>query len=75
VYGIYENHAIKGVCQMENVQFWTIIGLIIASFVTLASVMIFMIDKLDEDIQSISKETQIIYQVYRLLGDLLKERK
>lgn len=64
---------------MENVQFWTIVGLIIASFGTLASVMIFMINKLDGDIKSLSNRmdghAQRIDQLYTMFCDLLKERK
>lgn len=64
---------------MEWTQVCTIIGVNVALFAVLATIIIWVVSKLDTDIKSVCTRldghAQRIDQLYRMFVDLLKERK
>jgi hypothetical protein len=58
---------------------WTIIGVNVALISVLATIMIFMMNRLDSDIKSIGSRLDghatRIDQLYRMFVDLVKEKK
>jgi DNA anti-recombination protein RmuC len=71
---------------MQWDQIWTIIGINIALFAALATLIIWVLSKVDSDIKSIGDRvdklgnrldghSQRIDQLYKMFVDLLKERR
>lgn len=71
---------------MDWIQIITIIGVNVAIFGSLASIMIWTVNKLDADVKSIGSDVKAlssrmdghatrIDQLYKMFVDLLKERK
>jgi hypothetical protein len=65
--------------MIEANAIWTIIGVNIALISILATIMVFMMNRLDSDIKSIGSRLDghatRIDQLYRMFVDLVKEKK